>query len=291
MYIKEYRIPMPLSVEEYRIAQLYMVAKFSRERTTKGEGVEILANEPFENENGKGQYTHKMIHLGSHLPAWVKPLIPTSVSCVEEKAWNAYPYVKNVYSVAFFGERFSIVSETRYFDDDGTQENVHGLDAAQLKQREVEYINIATDPVDPRYYKEEEDPKLFTSKKTGRGPLTDKDWMKEHKPRMCIYKIAYVEFKVWGFQTTAESWIQKSMMKDVLTLGHKQAFCWMDEWVDLTMEDIRKFEEETKELLNKILHTGQTPIVSKKQELYQTPVEVRKMKEKEESTQKKDDDN
>lgn len=26
MLIKEYRIPLPLSVEEYRIAQLYMIA-------------------------------------------------------------------------------------------------------------------------------------------------------------------------------------------------------------------------------------------------------------------------
>ena len=26
MLIKEYRIPMPLSVEEYKIAQLYMIA-------------------------------------------------------------------------------------------------------------------------------------------------------------------------------------------------------------------------------------------------------------------------
>jgi len=72
MLIKEYRIPMPLSVEEYRIAQLYMVAKFSRERSKKGEGIEILVNEPFENENGKGQYTHKILHLGSHIPAWIK---------------------------------------------------------------------------------------------------------------------------------------------------------------------------------------------------------------------------
>jgi hypothetical protein len=208
MYIKEYRILMPLSVEEYKIAQLYMVAKFSRERTKKGEGVEILVNEPFENENGKGQFTHKIIHLGSHLPGWVKSLIPASMSQVEEKAWNAYPYVKNVYTCPFFGERFSIVSETRYFDDDGTQENVHNLDAAQLKQREVEFIDIAMEEADPRYYKKEEDPKLFKSAKTSRGPLA-KDWQKTQKPLMCIYKVAYVEFKVWGLQTTAESWIQK----------------------------------------------------------------------------------
>ena len=33
MLIKEYRIPLPLTVEEYKIAQLYMIAKKSREET------------------------------------------------------------------------------------------------------------------------------------------------------------------------------------------------------------------------------------------------------------------
>jgi len=111
--------------------------------------------------------------------------------------------------------------------------------------------------IDPRYYKKEEDPKLFVSQKTKRGPLA-KDWQKTQKPLMCIYKLTYVEFKVWGLQTTAESWIQKSMVHDVLTLGHKQAFCWLDEWYDMTIDDLRKFEQETKEFLDQLVK-GVTP--------------------------------
>lgn len=34
MLIKEYRIPMPMSVEEYRIAQLYMIQVRSQRRVT-----------------------------------------------------------------------------------------------------------------------------------------------------------------------------------------------------------------------------------------------------------------
>ena len=36
MLIKEYRIPLPMTVEEYRIAQLYMIAKKSREESKVG---------------------------------------------------------------------------------------------------------------------------------------------------------------------------------------------------------------------------------------------------------------
>ena len=51
MLIKEYRIVLPLSVEEYRVAQLYMIDKKSREESHgahgggERSGVEILVNE------------------------------------------------------------------------------------------------------------------------------------------------------------------------------------------------------------------------------------------------------
>jgi len=241
---------MPVSVEEYKIAQLYMVAKFSRERSSGGEGIQVLKNEPFEDENGKGQFTHKKIFLGSSLPSWARSLIPASF-CVEEKAWNAYPYVKNVYSCPAFGDRFSIVAETRYLEDNCAHENVHNLSPEVLAQREVDAIDIANEEIDASYYKKEEDPKFFKSEKTGRGPLSA-EWRKEVKPLMCIYKIAYVQFQYWGFQTMAESWIHKSMVRDVVLLGHKQAFCWIDEWFGLTIADIRKYEEETKQYLDKL---------------------------------------
>jgi hypothetical protein len=35
-----------------------------------------------------------------------------------------------------------------------------------LSTREVDYVDIVNEDVDPKYYKKEEDPKLFVSKKT-----------------------------------------------------------------------------------------------------------------------------
>jgi len=241
-----------MSTEEYRVAQLYMVAKFSREKSSEGEGIQVLKNEPYQDGNSSGQFTHKKIYLGSSLPSWVRSWIPESF-CVEEKAWNAYPYVRNVYSCPAFGERFSIVTETRYLDnDDGQQENVHNLPPELLEQRVVDTINIAMDEIEAKYYKKEEDPRFFVSKKTNRGPLDNVNWTKTVTPRMCIYKIAKVEFRFWGAQTMAENWIHKSMVRDVVLLGHRQAFCWMDEWYGLTLEDIRKYEDETKIYLDNL---------------------------------------
>ena len=63
MLIKEFRVVNNCSVEEYQVAQLFMVIEASREETGGGDGVEIHINEPYDNEMGKGQYTKKTYHL------------------------------------------------------------------------------------------------------------------------------------------------------------------------------------------------------------------------------------
>ena len=40
------------------------MAYFSKEQSNGDAGVEVLKNEPYENEHGKGQYTHKIYHIG-----------------------------------------------------------------------------------------------------------------------------------------------------------------------------------------------------------------------------------
>lgn len=46
--VQEYRIVLPMEVEQYHVAQLYMVAKSSLEDTTGGAGVEVVTNEPYD---------------------------------------------------------------------------------------------------------------------------------------------------------------------------------------------------------------------------------------------------
>ncbi|XP_035721688.1 protein retinal degeneration B-like isoform X2 [Vespa mandarinia] len=256
MLIKEYRIPLPLTVEEYQIAQLYMIAKKSREESRgTGSGVEIIVNEPYTNgPGGNGQYTHKIYHVGSHLPGWFKSLLPKSALIAKEEAWNAYPYTKTRYTSPFV-EKFSIEIETYYFPDNGYQENVFKLNGADLRNRVVDLIDIVKDQID---YVKEEDPKLYISEKTGRGPLTD-TWLEDYwseikgkqqptpsgKSLMCAYKLCRVEFRCWGVQTKLEKFIHDMALRKVMARAHRQAWAWQDEWYGLTMEDIREIERQT----------------------------------------------
>ncbi|XP_063754036.1 membrane-associated phosphatidylinositol transfer protein 2 isoform X3 [Eleginops maclovinus] len=251
MLIKEYRIPMPMSVEEYRIAQLYMIQKKSREESCgEGSGVEILENKPYtDGPGGTGQYTHKVYHIGMHIPSWFRSILPKAALRVEEESWNAYPYTRTRYTCPFV-EKFSIDIETYYKPDTGNQVDVFNMSAVEKRQRSIDPIDIVTDPIPPHEYKAEEDTRLYKSAKTQRGPLQD-DWIEDYNnnpgktPIMCAYKLCKVEFRYWGMQSKIERFIHDVGLRKVMVRAHRQAWCWQDEWYGLTMEDIRQLELET----------------------------------------------
>lgn len=259
MLIKEFRVILPMTVEEYQVAQLYSVAEASKNETGGGEGVKVEKNEPYDNVpllNGqftKGQYTLKKYFLASKVPKLISALAPSGSLEIQEEAWNAYPYCKTVLSNPnYMKENFVIKVETYHYADRGTSENIHELDKDQLKRREVVVIDIA-EPVPRNDYKINEDPTKYTSEKTGRGPLKNepgKKWTHSVNPVMTCYKLVTCEFKWFGLQTKVESFIMQTE-KRLFSNFHRQVFCWTDKWHGMTMEDIRALEDQTKEELEK----------------------------------------
>uniref|UniRef100_A0A667ZET5 Phosphatidylinositol transfer protein alpha isoform n=1 Tax=Myripristis murdjan TaxID=586833 RepID=A0A667ZET5_9TELE len=272
MLIKEFRIVLPVSVEEYQVGQLYSVAEASKGETGGGDGVEVIANEPYEKDGEKGQYTHKIYHLQSKVPGYIRALAPKSSLEVHEKAWNAYPYCRtseshththtHTQNNAYMKDKFEIKIETWHKPDMGEQNNVHRLDEETWRDVDVVDIDIADrSNIDAKDYSSDHDPAIFKSEKTGRGPLGP-NWKKElannpNCPHMCAYKLVTVEFKWFGLQKKVESLIQK-VERRLFTNFHRQLFCWIDNWIELSMDDIRNLEDKTKEELDEMRKTDET---------------------------------
>lgn len=97
---------------QYQVAQLFSVAEASKDNTGGGEGIEVLKNEPFTNYpllGGKytsGQYTYKIYHLASKVPAFIRLLAPKGSLEIHEEAWNAYPYCRTVITVILSNPNF-----------------------------------------------------------------------------------------------------------------------------------------------------------------------------------------
>ncbi|XP_041431438.1 phosphatidylinositol transfer protein, beta L homeolog isoform X1 [Xenopus laevis] len=231
--IKEFRVLLPVSVEEYQVGQLFSVAEASKDNTGGGEGIEVLKNEPYEKNGEKGQYTHKIYHLQSKVPSFVKMLAPEGSLVFHEKAWNAYPYCRTIVTNEYMKDDFFVKIETWHKPDFGEQENVHGLDCDTWKEVEVVPIDIADrSQINEGDYKANEDPAIYRSEKTGRGPLKQ-DWKQE---------------------------------KRLFTNFHRQLFCSLDRWVELNMEDIRRMEDETQKELDEMRQKGTVRGMSAKDE-------------------------
>ena len=102
--IVEFRIPLPIEVSDFEVAQLFMIVKLQENVTGGGEGVIVLKNETyapnkwviniFDNTDGhlgtaeisgvpipreKGQYTLKHYMIGSMMPSLVKAFLPKGI--------------------------------------------------------------------------------------------------------------------------------------------------------------------------------------------------------------------
>ncbi|XP_043353811.1 phosphatidylinositol transfer protein beta isoform isoform X3 [Chelonia mydas] len=233
--IKEFRVVLPCSVQEYQVGQLYSVAEASKNETGGGEGIQVLKNEPYEKDSEKGQYTHKIYHLKSKVPGFVRMIAPEGSLVFHEKAWNAYPYCRTIVTNEYMKDDFFIKIETWHKPDLGTSENVHDLDPNTWKSVEVVHIDIAD----------------RTQVEPAKELAADEDC-----PKMCAYKLVTIKFKWWGLQNKVENFIQKQE-KRIFTNFHRQLFCWIDKWIDLTMEDIRRMEDETQRELEALRNQGQ----------------------------------
>ncbi|CAG8652562.1 4189_t:CDS:2 [Cetraspora pellucida] len=258
MLIKEYRVINNCTRDEYQVAQLYAVAEASKAETSGGEGVEVIKNEPY--DNGKGQYTYKIYHFSRLVLKY--DTFAKAFHLQTMKSNNAISIV-HLYSIhehwhpvdrltftkrrgmliliarqnRYMKENFKLVTETMHIDDSrGEVENALNISQDLLEKRQVVIIDIANDSIDKKDYREDQDPTLFHSEKTGRGPLKG-DWIKTVTPVMTCYKLVTIEFKWFGLQSKIEAFIQDF---------HRQVFSWTDKWFGMTMEDIRALEDKTK---------------------------------------------
>lgn len=173
---------------------------------------------------------------------------------VHERAWIMYPLlIKTVISNEYFKSKFRLEMDTtvRECPNGEPEHNVHNLPPELLKKREIITLDITNMPNESNSHhllKEDENPCKFKSSKRSRGPLRPNgEWIKDCKannwPLICIYKLVHVEFKVPGFQSLSEGFLRDAY-KEMFTTFHRQVFCWMDKWIDLSESDVKKIEDE-----------------------------------------------
>lgn len=261
MKVKEFRIPLHMSVDEYQIAQNWSVNEQSRRETGGGEGVEIRENKPFtgmsflDGKYTSGQYTYKIYKVETKLPKFLRTIFRTVMGKggldLHEEAWNAYPYCKTVITNPnYMKDSFKVVIESLHLPDNGKSQNVLGKDKKELDITVIDLLDVIkeksnmTGAVDGN-------PVDYVSKSAKRGPLDPNTWLETADPIMTCYKTVSIHCK-WGIglQNTLENFLMDKYRSTFLAF-HQQIWCWTDEWFGMSMEELRELEEKTKEELKK----------------------------------------
>jgi len=80
-------------------------------------------------------------------------------------------------------------------------------------------------------------------------PLTP-GWPYKTKPILCAYKLVSVEFNYWGLQQRVELLVQE-IIKGVYLRTHRQICCWIDEWIDMSLDDVIQLQKKLAESLKR----------------------------------------
>lgn len=131
--------------------------------------------------------------------------------------------------------------ESMHVNDNIDLDNAVGLNSKELAERKVEYLDIRAAANDPNV--KAADASKFKSAKTGRGPLSEKWERSGTKPMMCCYKVVRAQLKVFGLQTAGENAIL-NQQRGIFTGTLCKAFVTIDDWFNVTMEEIRTLEED-----------------------------------------------
>lgn len=127
-------------------------------------------------------------------------------------------------------------------DDCGEHENIFGLDKAALKKRTVQFLDIATEKLPKEHQRDEYEPSLVKSAKTGRGPLTG-DWQRTMRPVMCCYKLVTIKAHIFALQARLERYTLGTQ-EQYFVKFYKKVFCLLDDWIDLDMAVVREMEDD-----------------------------------------------
>ena len=250
--IAEFRIPMPFTSDEMEVGLLYTIVQAMYEEAGDGTGTKFLYNEPynypdsehFPSQFRSGQYTYKIHITGDRLPWWIKLFFGGQKGDIHEESWNSHPFFNTIITLPnLFGGKFHGVMKSMLVDLEN--DNFFNLGEDDLEKRKIVDIDIAG----KMFESYEDDPTQFKSEKTGLGPLSD-DWMEKTDHITNNYKLMEIDLSI-AHEMIPERFkdFVIRMTTKVLWKYYRKMFCTMDEWINLTMDDIRKLEKECAERL------------------------------------------
>ncbi len=230
--LTEFHLPLPITEAEYYIGQ-----RFLKSQETFKDGVEIVRIDPFEDiplmsdeRFSTGIFSTRL------LPAKKVPTIIAGSNGfqLEEQTWNATQFVKTVIRpVGKFKDYLTIKLFFHLLDGHPSEEdnNIFELVPNRLSERKLEILDITEDLEDTKYLLDE-------------LPI-QKGWMETAKTMMTVHCLMHIDCSGTPglFRGVVFNFIY-NFTRTRLIKSHRKMLVTMNEWKDLTEDELLKLEQQ-----------------------------------------------
>ena len=261
MRIVEFRVFVPFSLEQTRIASRYANARRSKEGTKGGDGVEIIEKKEIEESGIKGIYAHRIYHIKSHVPTMIKWALPEKYAHVHEHYKNVFPHYDTYFEIPDMGSDMILKNESRiveYKKGGEIPENIMGLNEQELGIRKVVYLDLLNGKTgnfgdfDTHGFSCPE-AGIFEMKSNTRKVDENKvpSWVENYEGNITlIIKCVKFDFKWYGLQTIVEKIVMGTIYHDMFLGTHKGMIIWSPEWYKMDDKALDDYENKVRDEVN-----------------------------------------
>lgn len=216
MKLKEYRIPIPLTLDEYRLGQQWTEIELFKENLstcfitsdnlTEEKRLEIIEEKiPLNLKSfitSTTIITHKKYNLKDQKPKYLDLLFLNTQTdlILDEYSFNNWPYtltiIENlIHSIRIIIQSYYLNNNLSLINNKENSQIYFSLNQEQIKDlKDYEIINIADKLDEKKDYRIDEDPtRNFSKKKPNILPLEfNRKWYEnwpQNQPSMCVYKL------------------------------------------------------------------------------------------------------
>ncbi|CAF0849875.1 unnamed protein product [Adineta ricciae] len=282
MKLKEYRIPMPLSLDEYHLGQQWTEIELLKEtlqtcathvtmfeNITEQERMKIINDKvplPLRDKiSFLTPMTHRQYQIKDQKSKFFNFVFfkPKTDLVLDEYSWDSWPYTLTIVENLENSIRIIVQSYCQTNSPLAINQNCQvyfPLNTDQMRiSKDYEIINVSERLDEKRDYRIDEDPtRNISLKKPNLLPLELNSKWYENQSSICVYKI--VELMMLNDSNEEKSFLSKATNKIIWSSivktqrmlyhrFHQKMLCDIDQWIDKTMGNVR--EEER--LLRKFL--------------------------------------
>lgn len=262
MKLKEYRIPIPLTLDEYRLGQQWTEIELLKETFRSSSSSLTIYDHPSEQERSdlirekipvtlktnitsSTTMTHKQYNIKDQIPKFVELLLVKSKAdlVLDEYCWDDWPYTLTIIENVDFHLRVIIQSYYRHnhltsiTHSNPNLQLFFSLNEDQMKcLKEYEIINI-TERLEEKEYRSDEDPtRTYSARKPHLLPLQlnmkwYENWPRTHSS-MCVYKL--IELVMFDERSLLNKATNKILVSLSLTLSPRSGIGSSSQWSSIT---------------------------------------------------------